>query len=53
MTEHSAGVIDQRDQLGLFATDVRSEHGVGLPELVGVLHAEGESTPVLARVVFQ
>ena len=57
VTQHPTGVIDQPDQFGLFAisaaTDVRPEHRVGLPELVGVLHAEGESTLGLAGVILE
>ena len=50
VAEDAAGVVDEGDEPGLFAggvghsgVDVRSEHGVGLPELVGVFHAEGEA----------
>ncbi len=57
MAEDAAGVVDEGDQLGLFArtvgragVDVRSEHGVGLPELVGVFHAEGEAFFVVVVV---
>ena len=32
---------------------MRAKHGIGLPELVGVLHAEGESAPVLADILFE
>ena len=46
MTQDSASIIDKSDQLGLLATNVRAEHRVGLPKLVGVLHAEGQSTLV-------
>lgn len=43
MTQDSASVIDKSDQLGLLTTDMRAEHRIGLPKLVGILHAEGES----------
>ena len=49
VAEDAAGVVDEGDEPGLFAAvryagvKVGSEHGVGLPELVGVLHAEGEA----------
>src|SRR5262249_22647755 len=54
--EDPAGVRDQSDQAGLFATSpgvagvqVGPKHGVGLPQLVGVFHAESE--PFLVVVV--
>ena len=48
VAEDAAGVVDEGDELSLLAgavgaTDVGSEHGVGLPELVGVFHAEREA----------
>ena len=43
----ASGIIDDRDQLRLPATDVRPEHGIGLPELARVLHAEGLATFVV------
>lgn len=50
----SAGVINERDQSGLplriAGGDIRATHGVGLPELVGVLHAEREAAPALGGI---
>ena len=47
VAEDSAGIVDKSDEPGLFARTLGSvgvgpEHGVGLPELVGEFHAEGE-----------
>ena len=55
VAEDAAGVVDEGDELGLLAcsgagVDVGSEHGVGLPELVGVFHAEGEAFLVVVVV---
>ena len=57
VAEDAAGVVDEGDELGLFAggaghagVDVGPEHGVGLPELVGVFHAEGEAFLVVVVV---
>ena len=56
VAEDAAGIIDEGDQLGLFAAggqagvQVGPEHGVGLPELVGVFHAEGEAFFVVVVV---
>jgi hypothetical protein len=57
MTENSAGIIDEGDQLGLLLHRAvgheGSEHGVGLPELIGVLHAEGQATLVVGDIGFE
>ncbi len=56
VAQDAAGVVEKGDELRLFAAcaagvEVRPEHGVGLPELVGVFHAEGEAFfVVLLRV---
>ena len=52
VAEHAAGVVNERDQpclperTAFFAGNGRAEQGVGLPELVGVMHAEGEAPSV-------
>jgi hypothetical protein len=56
MTEDAAGVVEEGDEFGGLLRSggrgaVWSEQGVGLPELVGVFHAEGESL-FLIGVVF-
>jgi hypothetical protein len=48
VAQDAAGVVEEGDELGLLEaaagdSDVGPEHGVGLPELVGVFHAEGEA----------
>ena len=60
VTEYSAGVVDECDQPSLFrfpglrsAGNEGAEHGVGLPQLIGILHAEGEPFAVLLRLGFQ
>lgn len=58
VTQHAAGVVKEGDQLGLSPRPVcsghmRAEHRIGLPQLVGMCHAEGESTPVFADVFFE
>ncbi len=55
VAEDAAGVVDEGDQPGLFATgptgvQIRPEHGVGLPELVGEFHAESEAFLVVVVV---
>ena len=45
--------VDERDQFGLATANVRPKHRVGLPQLIGVLHAEGQPGFVLARVCFE
>ena len=56
VAEDAAGVVEEGDQLGLFASrshpgvHIGSEHGVGLPELVGVFHAESEAFLVVVVV---
>jgi len=56
VAQDSAGVVEEGDELGLPARAgcglaVGAEHGVGLPELVGVFHAEGEAFFVVALVL--
>ena len=57
VAEDAAGVVDKGDQPGLFAggaghagVQVGAEHGVGLPKLVGVFHAESEAFLVVVVV---
>ena len=57
VAEDAAGVVDEGDELGLLArgaghasVDMGPKHGVGLPELVGVFHAEGEAFLVVVVV---
>jgi hypothetical protein len=53
VTQHTARIVDKGNQLCLTAADRRSEHRIGLPQLIGILHAEGESALVFTGVFFE
>src|SRR6185437_4753792 len=55
VAEDAAGIVDKSDDLSLFALSaagvhVGPEQGVGLPQLVGVFHAEGETFLVVVVI---
>src|SRR6185312_840977 len=54
VAEDAAGIVEEGDQsralAGAGGAAVGSEHGVGLPELVGEFHAEGEALFVVGVV---
>ena len=49
VAKDTARIVEEGDELGLLTgtgptcAAVRAEHGIGLPELIGVLHAEGKA----------
>jgi Transposase len=58
VTEDAAGVVNEGNQFSLFASTtgqtgvhVGAKHGVGLPELVGVFHAEDNLQTVRAYLL--
>ncbi len=53
MTEHATGVIDEGNQFRLPPLHMWSEHCIGLPQLIGVLHAERQTTFVFTGIIGQ
>ena len=53
MTEHATGIVDKCNQLRLTTSDVRAKHRIGLPKLVGILHAERLSDLVFTGIFFE